>query len=283
MNRQQFINYIKSPEQLNTESIFQLEDLVKEYPFFQTADTLLALNFFLENNIKFNDQLKLASAYAADRRVLKQLLNSLQKAKQPETNQKKSESTITIKEVKTTTVNKEAPSDSKTLADLIKQLKSEVDLYMIQASDHKSSQQFAKLQHLAGKLEKIIGSEVKSNIPLARKKGTKRTSAAEYSLDHLEELPLKKPKQLANAELIDKFIKEEPKIVPKPTFFDPVDSAKQSLLDNETVVSETLAEIYYKQGNLSKAIKIYKKLSLVNPQKSSYFAAQIEKIRKEIK
>jgi tetratricopeptide (TPR) repeat protein len=283
MNRQQFINYIKSPEQLNAESIIQLEDLVKEYPFFQTADSLLALNFFLENNIKFNDQLKLASAYAADRRVLKQLLNSLQKAKQPEINQIKSESTIAIEVSKTTTVNKEAPSDSKTLADLINQLKSEVDLYMIQASDQKSSQQFAKLQHLAGKLEKIIGSEVKSNIPPTRKKGTKRISATEYSLEHLEELPVKKPKQLANTELIDKFIKEEPKIVPKPTFFDPVDSAKHSLMDNESVVSETLAEIYYKQGNLSKAIKIYKKLSLVNPQKSSYFAAQIEKIRKEIK
>jgi len=283
MNRQQFINYIKSPEQLNAESIIQLEDLVKEYPFFQTADSLLALNFFLENNIKFNDQLKLASAYAADRRVLKRLLNSLQKVKQPEINQIKSESTIAIEVSKTTTINKEAPSDSKTLTDLINQLKSEVDLYMIQASDQKSSQQFAKLQHLAGKLEKIIGSEVKSNIHPARKKGTKRTSATEYSLEHLEELPVKKPKQLANAELIDKFIKEEPKIVPKPTFFDPVDSAKHSLMDNESVVSETLAEIYYKQGNLLKAIKIYKKLSLVNPQKSSYFAAQIEKIRKEIK
>jgi hypothetical protein len=283
MNRQQFINYIKSPEQLNAESTIQLEDLVKEYPFFQTAASLLALNLFLENNIKFNDQLKLASAYAADRRVLKQLLNSIQKVKQPEINQIKSESTIAIEVVKTTTVNKATLSDSKTLADLINQLKSEVDLYMIQAFDRKSSQQFAKLQHLAVKLEKIIGTEIKPNIPLAKKKGTKRTSAVECSLEHLEELPLKKPKQLTNAELIDKFIKEEPKIVPKPTFFDPVDSAKHSLMDNESVVSETLAEIYYKQGNLSKAIKIYKKLSLVNPQKSSYFAAQIEKIRKEIK
>jgi len=105
----------------------------------------------------------------------------------------------------------------------------------------------------------------------------------EYDLGHLEEIPSEKPKQIKNADLIDKFIKEEPRIVPKPTFFDPLDVARNSLLDNETVVSETLAEIYYKQGNLSKAMKIYKKLSLVNPQKSSYFAAQIEKIRKEIK
>jgi tetratricopeptide (TPR) repeat protein len=283
MNRQQFINYIHSPEQLNAESLFELENLVKEYPFFQTSEILLALNLFLENNIKFNDQLKLTSAYAADRRLLRQQLSSLQKSKQPESNQKITEPVASSDPIKTTPWKRESPEDSRALALLINQLKSEVDLYMIQTTDQKSSEQFAKLQNLAGKLEKIIGAEVKPEPLPAKSKTSKRTTAAEYSLDHLEEVPEKKPKQLANAELIDKFIREEPKIVPKPTFFDPLDSARHSLLDNESVVSETLAEIYYKQGNLSKAIKIYKKLSLVNPQKSSYFAAQIEKIQKEIK
>ena len=153
---------------------------------------------------------------------------------------------------------------------------------MIQTSDQKNSQQFAKLQNLAVKLEKLLEPE-EEPIILPETKDSKKTSSVEYDLEHLDELPEKKTKQIANAELIDKFIKEEPRIVPKPTFFDPVDSAKQSLMDNESVVSETLAEIYYKQGNLPKAIKIYKKLSLVYPQKSSYFAAQIEKIKKEIK
>ena len=91
--------------------------------------------------------------------------------------------------------------------------------------------------------------------------------------------------KLTNSELIDKFIHDEPKIDPvsKSEFFDPIDFAKQSLVDNEEIVSETLAKIYYKQGNLLKAIKIFKKLCLVNPEKSSYFAAQIEKIKKEVK
>ena len=87
---------------------------------------------------------------------------------------------------------------------------------------------------------------------------------------------------LSTKELIDRFIRNEPKITPKREFFNPVDKAKKSSLDNEDIVSETLARIHWQQGNTEKAIKIYEKLILIYPEKSVYFAAQIAKVKESI-
>jgi len=92
------------------------------------------------------------------------------------------------------------------------------------------------------------------------------------------------PPAKTKAELIDEFIKNLPGISrPKSTFFNPVDAAKISIVDQENVISETLAKIYFDQKYFEKAIKIYEKLSLKFPEKSSYFAALIEKAKNELK
>ena len=54
--------------------------------------------------------------------------------------------------------------------------------------------------------------------------------------------------------------------------------AELSINDRE-VVTEAMAEVWEKQGNAEKAGEIYEKLSLLNPGKSSYFAAKIEQLK----
>lgn len=49
--------------------------------------------------------------------------------------------------------------------------------------------------------------------------------------------------------------------------------------ENSEVHTEALAEVYLKQGLDDKAIAVYKKLSLLDPAKSAYFAARIREIK----
>lgn len=58
--------------------------------------------------------------------------------------------------------------------------------------------------------------------------------------------------------------------------------AVKSITKDEDNVNETFANIYVKQGKIDKAIDIYKKLSLIYPEKSAYFAAKIESLQKEL-
>ncbi|MBK9639635.1 MAG: hypothetical protein IPO63_18235 [Bacteroidetes bacterium] len=84
-------------------------------------------------------------------------------------------------------------------------------------------------------------------------------------------------------QLIDKFIKQEPRITPsKSAFYSPINMAKRSIIESDDIVSETLANIYAQQGNFQKAISFYTKLSLRFPEKSRYFAALIKELENKL-
>ena len=80
-------------------------------------------------------------------------------------------------------------------------------------------------------------------------------------------------------DLINDFIENSPRIkVEKNKFFSPTETAKSSIIENDELVTETLARVYLEQEHFEKAIESYKKLSVKYPKKSSFFADQINLI-----
>ncbi len=59
--------------------------------------------------------------------------------------------------------------------------------------------------------------------------------------------------------------------------------AKKSIQADEHLITETYARILVMQGKYQKAVEMYSKLSLLKPQKSDYFAALIDQLKKRIK
>lgn len=112
------------------------------------------------------------------------------------------------------------------------------------------------------------------------KPGDKK-EATDRNKETKEKAEVKKLKQQA---IIDKIIENDPsriRLDPNQRFFAADVKAKESLFENEELVTETLAKIYALQGNINKAIRAYEILSLKFPQKSAYFAALIQELKKQ--
>lgn len=83
---------------------------------------------------------------------------------------------------------------------------------------------------------------------------------------------------------------EAQQIDPKKTkHLDSVDSknevnkkAWQSIVDGDSMASETWAQLLVAQKQYHKAIEVYERLMLLIPEKSSFFASQIESIKKSL-
>ncbi len=79
-------------------------------------------------------------------------------------------------------------------------------------------------------------------------------------------------------QIIDRFLEKDPRVEIRREGVTPGELSRCSIEDNPDLASETLAEILLKQGKKERAILIYKKLILMFPEKSSYFAKKLENI-----
>ena len=305
MNKETFLDYIDYPQKLNSDTLNELTELVNDFPFCQTTRLLFTLNLFKEKRFRYDAELKKTAVFVTDRHVLKKHIDALNL--QNEVLVLPDEHVEIIQEDAEVAKQEDVkPEEQEALVpeivDKSPEIKSEHEIGIVGQKDSLETTpggeiiEETKVEEQVDEKEITVGEEAddKHKKTIDELKLIVKERLAQIEKDKQQNEPSLKidphrveeevePDMSAN-ELIDVFIKNEPRISrPLASFFNPVDAARESIVDEENIVSETLAKIYFDQGKFEKSINIYRKLSLKNPEKSSYFAALIEKALEEFK
>ena len=76
MNKNEYINILQNPSEINKEQIGFLNSLIKDFPFFQSSRAIYLKVLKNTENFKYNQELKLTAAYTTDRSILFDFITS---------------------------------------------------------------------------------------------------------------------------------------------------------------------------------------------------------------
>jgi hypothetical protein len=287
--------------------ISEVYELIDIFPYFQSAHLLLLKGLYSLADVKFENQLRHSAIHIGDREVLYWLLKTPNLSRTDKTDLKKID------------LNKETVTETQqTVIESAKNSEIMIDELERNSEDGKFMESKDNVTHHTGHSVLIAAepdnSEPAEVIVFLEENSTQsedkvvymdpgfsvseRPDLLELDLDNDHEdsysseepdfkshKPVENSRKQLQSDLIDKFIFANPRIEPQKdkTYVTNEDISKPFLEESGGLVTETLAKIYVNQGYYSKAIDIYEKLSLKFPEKSSYFASQIEKVKEYIK
>ena len=211
MNKKNFIKILQQPEKLSKKELLFLEEISREFPYFQPSRAIYLKSLAENEDIKFKKFLKSTAIYSRDRKILFDFIKNIQN---------QNDKVFFNKNEITSAIVENSISDS------------------LEISEQNSFVDWLKLSNLK---------------PIDRTK---------------------------EAQTVDKFISEKHKLKVEVNENVSNNDKAENLSNQAGYMTETLAKLYLNQKNYEKAIQSYKILILKFPEKNSYFADQIKKIKK---
>ena len=243
MEKEKFYSYLDSSEMKSLEATNFLRSIINTYPYFDSARALYLKSLKLNESSLFEDHLYKNAALMPDRRQLFFIINPLI--------QSSYQSVVT-------NPNKETDSTFVLIDDGTQN----TNVALVDISEDTKEHEIP-----------ISGYELLD------------ISEQDNSSEGVNGLGTNvgfEPELLTNDVLIEQFIKSNPRLKPPQIIQgEQEDISLKSLEEPEDLITEPIAKIFLNQGFTDKAISIYEKLSLKYPEKSSYFAGQIQDIKKQ--
>jgi len=261
MNSAEFTYLLQYPENIDAIKTQALNEVISEFPYFQSARAIQLKGLNKTNSFKYNQTLKKTAAYTIDRKVLFDFITS------PIFITKSEIAIEALEEIEV--VDAEGVKAlHKKITDAFINKNIEPEATAVQNEEVDEEADVLEI----GKPLQFVSSEPHSFnewMQLIAQKPIER-----------EEIPARKIEKIEEKfNLIDKFIELNPKIKPVDKNAISLDVITDSSTENESLMTETLAKVYLEQKKYENAIKAYRILILKYPEKSGFFADRIKAIK----
>jgi len=273
MTKDEMMALLRDPDQTG-QAVDDLNRLIEKNPYFHTGHQLYLKGLQQTDEAKMALQLRKTALNVRDRSVLYNYLNSPSASRKETSIEDKQHDELTVPFVPGSSYISQQDDIHHTGSIPSETSLSEVDPLTMGAewkdddhqiiSEEKIMSDEQLLEMVRQRLEQIDSSQTEEkNLP---------ASGPETGIKLFSE-------ELTGGDLVDSFLKANPKIIPGDSQYQVDLSA--GMQENNDIATETLADIYESQGHKDKAIEIYQQLILKNPEKDIYFARQIDRLIKE--
>lgn len=278
----QILNLFHNPLSISSQDLFQIEDEIEKYPYFQALHLLKAKAVSNSDEETLTAVLNKTATFCSHRSILFKYIHT-------ESQEKVLEEVNLEKEA---TLENEVELEEN-IQDAIKQKNLEEPSTSKETVDSKQEEIENLIQtheKISPKVDEVENEKISSNEDKEQVKSKSEKLQSNLSFSQWLKSSQRTPDEDENPteetdvvnekfKVIEEFLDKNPKITPSKEYKPIIEFQSKNNENLSHLMTETLAKIYVEQNKFDKAIKAYTILRLKYPEKSGYFADQIKEIQ----